>query len=237
MAPESVMLAARDQHLDIVSITDHNSMQNSLVYRQSAQKHHLSYIFGVEIQTGEEIHLIALFDDWTLAEEFNDELYQSLIPIKNDPEFFGDQVVIDQQTNILKFEEKALLNSSTWSVEETVHKVREKHGFIFPAHVDHDSYSILSQLGFIPEELELTALGISASCDIDKLLAVHPQLSQYSLIRNSDAHYLKDIGAGFSEFYLQEPSLAEIVKACRKEGTRSVKIINSGRINGRKSGS
>ncbi|MBN1327101.1 MAG: PHP domain-containing protein, partial [Candidatus Cloacimonetes bacterium] len=91
MAPESVMLAARDQHLDIVSITDHNSMQNSLVYGQSAQKHHLSYIFGVEIQTGEEIHLIALFDDWTLAEEFNDELYQSLIPIKNDPEFFGDQ--------------------------------------------------------------------------------------------------------------------------------------------------
>ncbi len=63
-------------------------------------------------------------------------------------------------------------------------------------------------------------LGITANCDLPALQANHPELASYAFIRSSDAHYLKDIGTGYTDFYLEEPSLQEIRLACQKTGSR-----------------
>lgn len=223
MAPREVMKTARDKGLDIIAITDHNSCANLEVYAAFARKFGLHYINGIEIQSAEEIHLIALFQNGEQACSFGAELYDSLLPIKNDPEYFGDQVIIDENNNIKGFVEKALINSSKWYLDEVVQKIKNYNGFYFPAHVDVESYSILGQLGFIPPHSNIGALGITAKCDVKAFLQAHPELQKYALIRNSDAHYLRDVASGYSQFYLQKPTLAEIILACKKQAGREIK--------------
>lgn len=223
MSPKGVMQEARKKDISIISITDHNSCANSRVYAQAARDYGLNYIFGVEVQTAEEIHIIALFDTEVQALDFGDELYDSLLAVDNDPKFFGDQVVLENDNTIKCFLKKALINSSTWNLETVCKKIEYYGGFYFPAHVDAPQFSLLSQLGFIPTHLKIDAMGITAGCDVEKLYGIYPELRDYSLIRSSDAHYLQDIGTGTTRFFLQEPTLKEIILACRNQEGRSLK--------------
>ena len=175
MSPENVTRKAKEQKLDIIAITDHNSMANCKVYEEFAEKNGIKFIFGVEVQSVEEIHILSFFDDWEQARKFDNLLYDSLLPIKNNPNFFGDQVVIDGQGNIVRFEEKALINSSGWTFDEVVEKVHAWGGFAVPAHIDAASFSILAQLGFIPTNTLISALEITKKCSKEKLLTEHPK--------------------------------------------------------------
>lgn len=222
MSPSAVMKKAKSAGLDIIAITDHNSAANSEIYARAAAAFDICFIYGLEVQSVEEIHTIALFENSEQALSFSQELYESLLPIDNDPEYFGDQVIIDEQENITSFVSRALINSSSWSLETVWQKIQQKGGFWFPAHVDVESYSILGQLGFIPPNSGVEVLEITANCDKENLLRKHPDLSSYTYIRNSDAHYLKDIGRGYTSFLIQEPSLPELIKACRNQDGRKI---------------
>ncbi|MDO9578751.1 MAG: PHP-associated domain-containing protein, partial [Candidatus Cloacimonadales bacterium] len=97
---------------------------------------------------------------------------------------------------------------------ETIFKQVKRHrGFAFPAHVDVATYSLLGQFGFMPSNLDIKAVGITAACNVNKLLQHYPFLQDFVLIRNSDAHCLQDIGSGHTEFLLKEPTLQEIIRA------------------------
>lgn len=226
MSPQRVMSSAKEKQLDLIAITDHNSMANCSVYAKAAQEFELNFLYGVEVQTAEEIHVIALFDDPECALKFDRDLYNSLLPVDNDPDFFGDQVVVDSDENIVRFEKIALINSSTWSFDETINKVQEAGGFSYPAHIDAVTYSAIAQLGFIPIDLEIDAVGITAHAKPQVVRQNFPQLQSYSLIQNSDAHYLKDIGSGYTEFYLEKPTVAELKLACKNKNGRKIKNKN-----------
>ncbi|RLC52290.1 MAG: phosphoesterase [Candidatus Cloacimonadota bacterium] len=223
MSPKNVIKKAKEKRLDMIAITDHNSMANCRVYEKFAERNDIKFIYGVEIQSAEEIHILSFFDEWDKAQEFDNLLYESLLPRKNEPEFFGDQVVIDEHENIVRMEEKALINSSVWSFEEVLKKVHDFGGFAVPAHVDATSFSVLAQLGFIPENSFVSALEITKKCSAEKFLSQYPNLRKYALIKNSDAHYPEEIGSGFTEYYLQEPTVEEIMFACKNFKNRKIK--------------
>ncbi|MDY6915646.1 MAG: PHP domain-containing protein [Candidatus Cloacimonadota bacterium] len=223
MSPRSVMRIAKEKKLDLIAITDHNSMANCMQYAQVAAEFGIDFLYGVEVQTAEEIHLVALFDNLHLALEFDKDLYKSLLLVDNDPDYFGDQVVVDSEENIVRFEKRALINSSCWNFDEALNRVNEASGFAFPAHVDAATYSVIAQLGFIPENSNISAVGISAKANINEVLEKFPQLKKYSLIQNSDAHYLKDIGSGFTYFYLEETNVNELKLACENKKGRKIK--------------
>ncbi len=220
MSPKNIMEKAQRAGISIIAVTDHNSMANCIVYEQKALEYKINYIYGVEIQTAEEIHLVALFDDKNEAMTFDKELYNVLLPIKNNPDYFGDQVVVNKDENIVRFEDKALINSITWTLDQTISRLRNYNTFVFPAHVDTEAFSIIGQLGFIPDNLNFDAFGITAQCDIDEFLSKYSYLKSLPLIRNSDAHYLNQIGAGYTRFYIEKPTLSEIRFACQKMGHR-----------------
>ena len=54
MSPFAVMKKAKEMGIEIIAITDHNSMANSCVYHQAAIEFGIHYIYGAEIQTSEE---------------------------------------------------------------------------------------------------------------------------------------------------------------------------------------
>lgn len=224
MAPQALMQRLKECKIDWLAITDHNSMANCPAYEKVAKREGLSFTWGVEIQTAEEIHVLAYFDDSEAAKNFDKELYESLLPLDNDPDYFGDQVIIDENENILRVEQRALINSSQWDLSTVVERVESFGGLALPAHIDAQANSILSQLGFIPAFPAFSLYGITAGLDVAEWTGQNPFFSDKTLLRASDAHYLGDIGSGYSELYLDSPSVSELQKAAAKLGGRNIRI-------------
>lgn len=224
MSPNELVSRAKRLGLDWIAITDHNSMANCPAYEAVALKSGLAFSWGVEVQSSEEIHLLVYFDDHDAAKAFDEELYASLLPIENDPDFFGDQVIIDENEAIIRLENRALINSSMWDINEVCEHAQSHSGWVVPAHVDATANSILSQLGFMPEEPVFEAFGISARLDESKFLSRQPWFRGKSLLRCSDAHYLADLGSGYSTVLCHQPSIAELRLAALAQDGRKIEI-------------
>ncbi|MDZ4122071.1 MAG: PHP domain-containing protein [Candidatus Cloacimonadaceae bacterium] len=224
MSPTAMIERCKELQIDWIAITDHNSMANCPAYEKIACSSGIAFTWGVEIQTSEEIHLLVYFDDKDKAMEFDKLLYDSLLPIKNDPEFFGDQVVIDENENIINVVERALINSRIWSIDEVMDIARSFSGYCVPAHIDAEANSIIGQLGFIPNPDLFDALGITAGLDVDGFLQKHKAIRREQLIRCSDAHYLGDLGSGYTSFWIERPTMYELKMAVNGEDNRKIRL-------------
>jgi len=63
MTPPKIIRKAREKGLQIIAITDHNSAENIPAF--NALKYEDIKVFaGMEITTSEEVHVLALFEDY-----------------------------------------------------------------------------------------------------------------------------------------------------------------------------
>lgn len=65
------------------------------------------------------------------------------------------QFVVDDDDNFVAEEERMLLGPLQLSAQEVVRKVNEIGGLCLAAHIDRPAYSLLVQLGFIPNDMGL----------------------------------------------------------------------------------
>jgi len=197
MSPSAVVAQARACGLDVISITDHNAVKNSFYVAEAAKKIGLTVIYGMEAQTIEDVHLLCYFPQRRQVELFYQDIYPLLPDIKNNPEFFGDQVFVDTEDNVLGFEEKVLLNSLDLAIGDLVERVRLCNGYVVPAHVDSEKFGLMINMGVVPPELNDCAMEISYNLPPAKLFNAFPQLREFPMITNSDAHYLDSIGRAY----------------------------------------
>lgn len=191
-------MEAKKRGLDVIAITDHNAVENSYYVAELGDQEGLKVIYGMEAQSVEEVHLLCYFQERTESEGFFSEIYPRLPDLKNNADYFGDQVVVDLGDEIIRFEEKLLLNSLTLSIGEVVETVSRFNGKVVPAHVDSEKFGLLFNMGFVPEELRGAVLEVSYNLDLQFVLERFPELSAFPIITNSDAHYLQDIGRAYT---------------------------------------
>ncbi|MEI6614240.1 MAG: PHP domain-containing protein [Chrysiogenales bacterium] len=215
MSPAAIIRRARELSLDVIAVTDHNSIANCFSAAEIGKKNGVQVFFGMEAQTREDVHVLCLFQNRLHAERFNDRIYALLPDVKNDPDFFGDQVVVDEQDNIIRHEEKLLLNALDASIPELLELVQRHQGFAIPAHIESAPFGLLVNLGLVPSELEGSVLEISYAARSEAVLKTYPDLARFPLISNSDAHYLKDIGRAHTIFEAADASLPAIIEAAR----------------------
>lgn len=230
LSPRNIVNRARQAGLDIIAITDHNSAQNVYPIMRLGEQFGLRVIPGIEVQSREEIHLLTLFPDWATIVPWEEEVRRNLPEMPNDPEVFGEQPIVDEEGNILRFEDRLLLNSIRLSMNEVQRKVSGRGGLTIPAHFDKASFSLISQLGFIPPDGKWEALEISRAfpSTIGRDGSNIP--SSIPLIASSDAHELEDIGRGQTVFLLAAPSLLEIRLAFQgQEGRKVIGRLVDGR--------
>jgi PHP family Zn ribbon phosphoesterase len=104
-------------------------------------------------------------------------------------------------------------------------QVLQRELFI-PAHFDKESFSLISQLGFVPFDLEPDALEMGRKNQAAQ--AVNPRDPSAAIPRIvcSDAHQAEDIGRARTVFLLAEPTLGELRLAFQgKEGRKVVKLV------------
>lgn len=191
------MRRACEAQLDVVALTDHNSCLNSRVFADLCADAHIRCLHGMEACTSEEIHCLCLFarlDDALRWAEFVREHLPSVPLI---PEAMGDQIIVDREDRILGFEMSYLGVATRLTLTEMLEEVRSRGGLFIPSHMDRTCFSLLSQLGRVPD-LPYSALEISPYYDLSKDPAA--VCGKYPLIGNSDAHTPARVGRRFTEY-------------------------------------
>lgn len=209
MSPNAIAVEAKKKGLDVIALTDHNSALNCPAFRKACNDAGLFPIYGLEITSSEEAHVLALFKSPNTALKMGDMVYKSLISIKNDPEKFGDQIYVDDEENILGEVDKYLTGgASLFSVDELKEITYNLGGMFIPAHIDKPNFSIKSQLGFLPND-NYTAVGVSK-------LPINMELHGIPAITNSDAHYLHNIGDRSFTLEIKDLTFSNIKDAIEK---------------------
>jgi len=225
MSPKNIVQKAKQMGIAIIGITDHNSTLQCKVVRTEAGRNGLFVLMGAEVTTKEEVHCLVFFENQEKLNIFQQYLDLHLPDFKNDPSRFGYQIVVDEDEMIEYEEEKLLILAIDQSIDQVEYKVHELGGFFIPAHVDKQKNSIISQLGFIPKDLAVDAIEISANTSKTAILQKQGYLKNYTFIQNSDAHIIADIGKRLTNFELEEPTFSEISMAFRGFNGRKVSVI------------
>jgi len=226
LSPRRIIERALEERLDLIAITDHNIARNVPAVMHQAEKFGLKIIPGMEVQSREEIHILTLFPDWPSLNAWEVVVREHLPEIPNNPDFFGDQPVVDEEGNILEFEERLLINSIDYSLDEIRSQVLQRGGLFIPAHFDKESFSLVSQLGFVPVDLEPDALEMGRKNQAAQAANPRDPSAAIPRVICSDAHQAEDIGRARTVFLLAEPTLGELRLAFQgKEGRRVVNLI------------
>lgn len=224
MSPQVILASAKKKGIDIIGICDHNSSENSLAVMKAAWKTPVQVIPGLEVTSREEVHILALFDNVDSALKLQERVYENL-PGENDEEAFGRQVIVNEKEEVEGFNHRLLIGATTIPLEEVIRLIHSFGGISIASHIDREGFSIIGQLGFIPEGLALDALEISPRLTFEEAVKTYPY--NYPITCSSDAHYLDDIGKGSTSFLLEEGSLAEIKKALKNEEGRKLIRVNN----------
>lgn len=221
MSPQGIVRKAREKNLEILGICDHNSAENVSALKDAARDLPISILAGMEVTSHEEVHILGLFDKPTGALKLQDVVYDHL-PGENNEEAFGLQVVVNAAGEVQRFNKKLLIGASTLALEEVVSLIHSLDGLAIAAHVDREGFSIIGQLGFIPDSLPLDALEISAA--ISREEAQQKFGARFPLAASSDAHRLSEIGRASTSFWLAKGTVKEIRMALLNRQGR--KILN-----------
>ena len=193
MTPNNIVNMALLNGMNIIALTDHNSCKNCRATLEVGQKNGLVVIPGMELCTSEEIHVVCLFPNLEQAESFSDYVYSQLIKVKNKPEIFGEQIIMDKNDDKIGEIDNLLLLATKISIESVNELVKNYGGVSFPAHIDRDSYSILSSLGTIPKSCGFNCAEVSKQANINFLKQNNPILNKINIVQDSDAHYLENM--------------------------------------------
>lgn len=210
-SPAAIARRAAERGIRLMALTDHNSARNCPAFDAACRREGVVPLFGLEVTSREEVHLLSLFGTVEAALAFDRWVYQRLPEIPNDPERLGDQVVVDLEEVILEEIPKFLLPGIDADIDEIEEEVHQRGGLFIPAHIERSAYSMVSQLGFLPEgnydAVEITRWPPEAGAE------------RYTLICDSDAHYVEDIGKRTFSFEAESPSFETLTAALREGRT------------------
>jgi hypothetical protein len=225
MSPKKIVEKSLEQQLDLIAICDHNTAENAAATSREGARQGIKVLPGMEICSREEVHLVTLFKKIEDALKMQEFVYDHL-PGENQPEVFGHQVVADEYDQVLGENDHLLIGATQLSLHNIIEKAHHLGAICISSHVDRPSYSLIGQLGFIPEDLHLDAVEVSYRVPLDKALTEVPGIENYPCVTASDAHFIRDIGKAWTEFILAAPTLEEIRMALA--GTEGRRIITDG---------
>jgi len=223
MSPRRIVEQAKLKGLDMIGICDHNSAENVVCAKKVGKKEGLAVIGGVEVTSQEEVHILAFFDEDEDLFELADLIYENL-PGTNDERVFGEQIVVNEVDEVLGFNNRLLIGATVLPLQQIVERIHSLGGLAIASHVDRESFSIIGQLGFIPDGLELDGLEVSPRLSLEKAQLEFGQALGFPVVTFSDAHTLEDIGKSFTSFLIGAANTKEIRKALFGQDGRRVII-------------
>ncbi len=193
MTPNNIAGMAMIKELNIIALTDHNTARNAPALIKAAEQFGIIVLPGMELTTEEEVHVVCLFSETEDALAFDSYVYDRLLKIKNKPDIFGPQILMNENDEPVGEEEYLLINATRIPFDGVYDAVTAHNGIMIPAHLDKSTTSLISNLGMIPPDSKFTCAEVKDLTKLHGLLHAHPYLENCRIISDSDAHYLEDI--------------------------------------------
>ncbi|HOZ47045.1 MAG TPA: PHP domain-containing protein [Candidatus Hydrogenedentes bacterium] len=221
MTPPAIVEEARRHGLEVIAICDHNAADNVAAVCGAAGG--VPYVVpGIEITTAEEAHVLGLFPDAACAQAVGTVVGATLPRLSRPPKPYEEQRLMDAAGGTIALGLRMLSTATTLSVSETVAMIQDHGGLAVAAHVDRPSYSVMSQLGFFPEDAAFDAIEISAAGLSRGRQLAFARLG-LSMVAGSDSHFLSELGTCGGGLCMNAPTFAELRLALggrRGRGTR-----------------
>ncbi len=209
MTVNNIVNMAALKELDVIALTDHNSSKNCPAFMKVAEEAGIKAIPGMEINTAEEIHAVCLFPTLDAAMDFDAYVFSMLPPVKNKPEIFGDQILVNEKDEPVGTIDTLIITASGISLSELPDLMKQYGGIFFPAHVDRSANSLLAIMGGVPDDVEFPFYELYHVGLYDEIMDKHPLLKYKPWLHNSDAHYLWDIAEPDREL---DPRIEEFLR-------------------------
>jgi predicted metal-dependent phosphoesterase TrpH len=220
MTPARILKRAAERGLDMIAISDHNSAENVEAALKLAKGGDVAVLPAMEITSSEEAHVLAVFDGAENVLRMQETVYATL---PGDAGKRGEQwqVVVNEKDEVMEFNKKLLIGATGLSLREIVKEIHSLGGLAVASHVDRGAFSVMSQMGFVPEDLDFDAFEVVDPEAAEQGLVFHPGVPR---VRFSDAHHLNDIGAWITSFVMEEATFEELGMALRGIGGRNVEV-------------
>ena len=199
MSPQLILEQAVQKGLNLISITDHNTVQHSILACKLSEGIPIRVIPGVELTSREEVHLLAYFPNVDALLKIEKEIDNYLPGKKNNSKVFGNQLYYDLKGEIIGIDDvlrQVALNIGLDNLVEFIHSIE---GIAVPAHIDKNRFSLLSQLGFLDQEADYDAVEASKFKWRKEKFQLGNTWSDFPVIAGSDSHGAEDIGLFFME--------------------------------------
>lgn len=214
MTPNNIVNMSLLKGLDVIALTDHNTMKNCPSILELAEASGLLVIPGMEIQTREDVHIVALFPNIEAAASVEALLDEHRLMLAHKPEKFGQQLIMNAKDEIIEEYPITLLASIDIGVDQLICMVSDRGGVVFPAHINKQANSVLGNLGFLPEDWPIGAVEIFKAEENKELAEQYAQ--QYKILNNSDAHYLQEISESVNSIDIPALTVDEVIKYLRE---------------------
>lgn len=215
MTPGNIAGMAAIKELDVIAVTDHNSCKNCASVMAIADNYDVLVLPGMELTTMEEVHVVCLFSDLKDAMAFDAYVDSQLMPFPNNEKIFGRQIIRDIHDEVCGFVSNLLINATNISFDDVFGLMKDYNGIMIPAHIDKNSNSLISNLGFVPPDSRFTCVELKNTENFDALALKNPYLTQCKVITNSDAHYLEDINEPVNRLTCKRCTAKDVFEALK----------------------
>lgn len=217
MTPANIVGMAAVKGLDVIALTDHNSCKNCPAAMKHGEEYGVTVIPGMELTTSEEVHVVCLFPELNDALDFDQYVYERILPIKNKKNIFGEQQIMNELDQVIEVEERLLISATSISFDEVFDLVKSYHGIAYPAHIDKSTTSLLSNLGFVPPDSSFPCAEITTYDHLHQIQKEHPYFLRCNIISSSDAHYLQDIHEPNYQLYARSRQIPDILDSLSRQ--------------------
>ena len=190
MTPSNLAGLAVLAGINVMALTDHNTARNCPAFFKACENSGVVPVAGLELTTSEDIHVVCLFEDLDDALKFDKEVYSHLYKVKNRPEVFGDQLIMNEDDEIVGTEEYVLSNATDISYDDAPSLAKKFNGICIPAHIDRESNSVIATLGACPEYPDCPCVEMYDLDKKEEFIKNYPVLKDKLIISGSDAHYI-----------------------------------------------
>ena len=195
MTPPRILLTAERAGLALVGVVDHNTAGNARAVLDAAPAFAVQVLVGLEVESAEGVHVLALFADADAAAEMDNMVARHLPGLPNSPELFGEQTLLNEWGDLAGLDTRLLAAGTDLDLAGIITATLELGGLALPAHVNRSASGLLPILGFVPPGLQAPALEISRHITPGEARRQWPELANWALLTSSDAHQIADIGA------------------------------------------
>jgi len=203
MIPPLIVEEALYKGLDLIAITDHNTIGNAGAVMEAAKGTSLTILPGMELQTREEVDLLCIFGTVQIAQAWQARVDGWLLPLENDSERFGPQYLVDGDGDFIAEEPRLLQAPTSVGLEEAAQQIHKLGGLAIPAHIDRDHQGLMPVLGLWPEDLAVDAAEVSPNLRPSEARRRFSSLPvDLSIVSFSDAHWLEWMGKAITIFEL-----------------------------------